>query len=315
MMLGVGALSCGRSTTIIASAPDAAAAVTPEVLIESLCGLTEPCCARAGRADGGKHCRASLQDILARGVYDARAAGECLASLQGSTPEGICERVTAASSPCQRALVAPRPGNKGPGDDCASDDECAAPPGDEVDCRRGPGPMGGGPGSGWCQVQRRGREGDGPCVGTVIDRGIVPGPPPPPGARQPVAFLCYREDDLQCDVAARARCEKPKAVGAGCRSDAECGKDAYCRAIVFTCVALKAVGAACNSEVACVDDAFCSLATHTCTPWIPAGEACEGSQQCRSNACQGGVCAPAIDPQRWPAFVDRFCATSDAGPP
>jgi hypothetical protein len=315
VLLLAGTRSCGGGS----EGPGATATpTTSSELIDALCDSTGPCCALAGRDDGGKQCRSGLQAQLAQGVFAPRAAADCLAALRTSTPERICELVSAPGSPCQMAIGPNRhPGSKAPGEDCRIATDCAAAEDGEVVCRGGlpppgapPPPTGPPPGpiaNPWCEDQVRGKEGDGPCVGTVLDRGIVQNPEGP-GVRPARAYLCYRADNLQCDAQAGSRCQKPKPAGALCRSDAECGKDAYCRAIVFTCRTLIPVGSPCNSEVACVDQAYCPLDTRTCTAWLAAGEACTSDGQCRSKVCEGGRCAPTLDQRDWPMFLGRFCA-------
>jgi hypothetical protein len=320
VLLLAGARSCGGGSAGPGETPPPA---TASELIDALCTSTGPCCALARRDDGGERCRSGLQAQLAHGVFDPRAGAACLTALRASTPEAICELVSAPGSPCQMAIGPDRhPGTTPPGGDCRIATDCAAASDGEVVCRGGlpppgapgppPGPPPGTIANPWCEDQVRGKEGDGPCLGTVLDRGMVPNPEAP-GVRPARAYLCYRQDNLQCDATAGSRCEKPRAPGDPCRTDAECGKDAYCRAIVFTCRVLIPVGSPCNSEVACVNQAYCPLDTRTCTAWLGAGAACTSDGQCRSKVCEGGRCAPLIDQRDWPMFISRFCAASDGG--
>src|SRR5439155_5603850 len=124
--------------------------------IRELCDKVGPCCDRAMRGDGGKQCRAGLESVLAQGTYDAQAAGECMAKVRAGKQEAICELSMSSTSPCQRAVSPNRhPGNGLPGERCGTSAECAASGAGEVQCRSEPGP-------GWCEVQVRGKAGDGP---------------------------------------------------------------------------------------------------------------------------------------------------------
>jgi hypothetical protein len=319
VLLMASARACGRS----AAPEQAPPPVMADELITALCDASTPCCALAGRSDGVQRCRSGLEALLGRGVLDPQAAGKCLAALRSGTPESSCELLSSPRSACQRAITPARsPGNRQPGESCASYGDCAAAPGGEVVCRGGPPPPGAPPppgmpppgmpppGQPWCELQVRGHEGDGPCAGTVLERSIIQNPERP-GVRPAKAYLCYREDDLHCD--AGARCVRALPAGASCQSDAECGKSAYCRSIVFACRPFIAVGAPCNSEVACIDGAYCPLDTRTCTAWLPAGAPCSSDAQCRSRVCEDQRCAPLLDPRDWPLFVARFCAAADAG--
>jgi hypothetical protein len=301
ILLGISLLSCGGA------APAGPPAVTASELIDGLCTLTAPCCRRARRDDGGKQCRSGMEALVATGVYDPRAGAACMTMLRASNPEALCELVSASESPCQAAIGPNRhPGTRRPGETCAGSADCAGSPDGEVECRQGSG-------AGWCELQVRGKEGDGPCIGTVLARQMVAAAEPA-GTRPGKAFLCYHADDLQCDVSAGSRCARPRAAGATCQTDADCGKDAYCRAYEFVCRALKPLGASCNPEVSCVDEGYCPLITHTCTAWLAAGSACTTSEQCHSERCEDGICGPQLDPAAWPLFLNRFCG-GGAGDP
>jgi hypothetical protein len=303
IVLGISILSCGRG-----GGQGDPATVTASDLIEGLCTMAEPCCGRAHRDDGGRQCRTGMESMLAAGAYDSYAGAACMAMLRASTPAAMCEIVTASGSPCQRAIGPNRhPGSKRPGEPCTSSADCAASPDGEVECREGSAGR-------WCEVQLRGKEGDGPCIGTVLPRQIV-ATLEPAGSTPARAFLCYHADDLQCDQAAGSRCVRPKPTGAPCETDAECGKDAYCRTYEFACRPLKPIGASCNPEVSCVDDAYCPLTTHTCTAWLPAGATCCTDEQCHSHQCEHGSCAPRVDAATWPVFLDRFCASGNVTAP
>jgi hypothetical protein len=303
ILLGISAVSCGRG-----GGQGDPVAVTASDLIEGLCTMAEPCCGRAHRDDGGRQCRTGMESMLAAGAYDSHAGATCMAMLRASSPAAVCEIVTASASPCQTAIGPNRhPGSKRPGEACVTSADCAASADGEVECRQDPAGR-------WCELQLRGKEGDGPCIGTVLPREMV-ATPEPAGTRPARAFLCYHDDDLQCDQAAGSRCARPKPTGASCDSDAECGKDAYCRIYEFACRPLKPIGASCNPEVSCVEGAYCPLTTHICTAWLPAGAACSSDEQCHSHQCEHGSCAPRVDPAAWPGFLDRFCASGDGTAP
>jgi hypothetical protein len=311
LLLAAGAVSCGGGSTgggSLDAAPEGAAVVVVPAteFINEVCDLVAPCCERARRGDGGKRCRAGLEGVLVQGIYDAAAAGLCIAQLRSSKPEAVCELSMSSTSPCQMA-VAPNqhPGNKQPGEGCSSSAECAASPEGEVECRGRPGP-------GWCELQVRGKEGDAPCVATVLDRGRL-GRAEAPGTRPTRAFLCYQADDLHCDAGTKPRCAKPRPTGSPCTAEGDCARTDYCRSGELRCRRLIPVGAACNTELACVDEATCTLSTHTCTVWRPAGAVCSAGEQCHSGVCEGSICGPRLDALDWPLFLNRYCASPDGG--
>lgn len=122
---------------------------------------------------------------------------------------------------------------------------------------------------------------------------------PYPGVGEPCErdWGC-RDAGAWCSVEGDARtgvCASEVGVGQGCDLDL-----AWCQAGLIcddgVCVALPGLGEAC--EGGCAGDAFCELPLGTseparCVPRRADGEACLEWTECRSWACEGGVCGGA----------------------
>ncbi len=264
-------------------------ASTAEAFIQSACGFIGACCAKAGLGAGTESCHAVYGALAARTSYDVASGEACLGAMrEASARPEFCED---ASGPPACALVfrsTEARGNQQPGDSCASGRECAPVTDGENRCVN----PGGGPA--WCQIQIRGKAGDGPCVATIGDPVSV-WPDDPPGQRTLRGYLCHESDGLYCDPTER-HCLGKKPLGERCLGTEECEATAFCDISAHACLARKAIGAACQPWQVCIPPASCNNATSTCAVAGPAGASCTRGEDCRSATCNGGKCGLALDP-------------------
>src|SRR5690606_31454931 len=123
---------------------------------------------------------------------------DCLAQLRKAAPLAeFCSEFGNLEQPaCPDARRKVLAGSKKLGETCASDAECAPSFEGVVACKS------------VCQVTKRGRSGDGPCVATiegdveVLNDGEASGPE---------AFVCFLRDGLVCDPTS-TKCMDPIAL-------------------------------------------------------------------------------------------------------
>jgi hypothetical protein len=170
-----------------------------------------------------------------------------------------------------------------PGGLCEWEGDCARPAEGWIDCQQK-----------HCQVQMRGKEGDGPCLGTVhFDRAAYPAFGLESG---PKGFFCHLSDGLRCS-GSTTRCERIARVGEACIPEmAACESGAYCEPRTRSCQTRKPEGATCETYVLASCSGYCDDTTRTCGRADPVGAACADSSRCPDTACVNGRCAPPQGP-------------------
>jgi hypothetical protein len=252
--------------------------------ITRFCAVYGPCCAAASRPADGQHCRDTLTqfpDTILPATYDPAAGEACLKALEAASSQpDFCVDMTSRPSECDRAMGVT--GATAPGGDCRVVRDCAPSAEGHVVCIESARV---GTTTSTCEVEIRGKEGDGPCLYTVLPSGVrmnagvlvdVP----------PRAFLCYNSDGLYCN--ANAQCAPLAPIGDAC-SGSSCVEGAYCRALI--CAAPTPAGATCDPLVdGCVDGMYCDSLTSACQPRRAKGEGCLTSVQCLSGNCSDRFC-------------------------
>jgi len=259
----------------------------PNQLVAAYCNGFGNCCASKGFAFNATVCNTSLNGRItadnicpATGVYDAQAAGDCLAELQSELSS--CSTSGNTASACNRIC----PGTLSPGATCQSDQDCAPSASGTVLCT----PSATSGATSVCVVFSHGKAGDpcqATCTTTATDSGL--------GVYchalaidfdMPVTASCYASDGLICST--NAVCNQLPTVGSRCA--AECAADAYCDFNTALCTAKIALGASCatlNSYCSmngcpasiCVDSAYCSVA-QICEAKKAGGATCQSSDEC-----------------------------------
>jgi len=244
---------------------------------ESLAG----CCQSSGFAFDTAACKAAVtadfqeeigEELQRRVVYDAQAAGDCLAAVG---PQVMCGELEDVSAPaCERIFRGTIP----LGQACNSDNECVPVAGQRATCYSADGVA--------AEVctdlsttnARHGQAGEA-CFSTCSEGGecgAVVGPAPGPGVPVPAMepATCYRDDGLYCSA-------------------------------LDGCSPLLDVGETCMDYDSCRGDAFCDFTTGVCTAPRADGEECTGDSECQSGSCPGaydvndvdgrGVCVARVD--------------------
>jgi len=245
--------------------------------VGAVCDNIGGCCQNAGFAYDAQGCKTlgnqefgSKFDANQPGVvYDADAAGACVAAIQkaASTCSGLDMGIASA---CANILK----GTLQDGESCTSDAQCAAPPGGDAYCEV---PLDAP--SGVCVVHARGKAGD-PCGATCTEHSDGSSECGSSSTSTGNA-TCYTNDGLYCDQT----CKPVIAVGQPCEFEG-CAMGAYCGN--GFCTAYPAVGEACGQGYLCAEGAFCQGTT--CQALLADGQACESGDQCKSGHCAGTVC-------------------------
>jgi hypothetical protein len=287
-----------------------AASAGREEFLTAYCQTLRPCCQQAHLPDEPADCRARLDPMVPRTGFDPQAAGACLAALRAAAARsGFCQKTDPDQRACDGLFFSERSltGSKLPGERCLYRGECA--PSDEgpVVCQQ---EYDAGGRARACQVQIRGRQGDGPCTFTIPEpvasfpypdlyaiaavtyrsRPILPDSAPPPAR----AYHCYRDDGLRCSDGEQ-RCVPLARVGEPCTSYGECVAGAFCDQASRSCQARRPMGAACApggfGESPCQAGGYCDAATRTCSPQVGLGAACTQDGQCTTGVCANQSCA------------------------
>jgi hypothetical protein len=278
--------------------------------LSTYCGLLSPCCARAHRPSlDGARCEAFLDAVTPRAAYDPHAGERCLAGVRAAAARSdYCQIPDPDDAPACQPLFARRlPAGAGaPGERCDSDDDCA--PSDEgaVSCAQ---VFGVAAVTRRCQLEIRGREGDGPCV-TGGDPVIVFPYPPSllagsfassvvqsfPRNTQPAAraYRCDRAQGLRC-ANDGSRCVRLADAGQSCDLPNDCVPEATCPVAGGQCRPRVALGAPCDPasvrvQFLCVQGAWCEPRGRTCQAQVPVGGPCQQDSQCQTGVCINGGC-------------------------
>jgi hypothetical protein len=273
------------------------------------CELVRPCCAEAGLATDGVQCRAILEAYTPRVDYDAAAGGACLDALRASSLDSkFCEGPAADTHACERVFT-PRGSVRGtvaPGERCNDHRECVGSSEGPTFCQT---QYTATARTRTCQIQIRGKSGDGPCLYTVPELSPAfpyPGLPgvgyivayaqsfpsggePPSSAR---AYLCHVADGLTCS-SQTGRCTPQASSGAPCSGNWSCVPGAYCDQNTQLCRDRQPMGGGCLpqrwGDSPCLAS-YCDLASKTCQARVPLGAACLQDDQCESGACVNDRC-------------------------
>jgi len=257
--------------------------------INQFCDVYGPCCAAAGRLGDGQSCRYTLTETrgsFLAATYDPEAGEACLNALKAASSDpDFCVDVTSKPRECDRAMGVT--GTTAPGGDCRAVHDCAPSAEGHVVCIESARVD---TTTSTCEVEIRGKEGDGPCIYTVLPSGerlaaYLPTPDVPPRG-----ILCYNSDGLYCnaDGTADGQCAPLAPIGEACRGSS-CVAGAYCRALI--CAEPTPAGATCIWSVdGCVDGTYCDSMTSVCEPRRAKGVGCLTSYQCLSDNCTDGFC-------------------------
>lgn len=266
-----------------------AEAAAKESFVSDYCEIVSDCCNKVlSLPKDDPDCKSRVTNLDPKMLADAQARTDCLAQLRKVTPlTDFCTEFGNLEQPaCPDAHRKALTGSKKPGDSCTADAECAPSFEGVVACK------------GVCQVTKRGKDGDGPCVATV-DGDVetrVEG-----DASGPDVFVCFLRDELTCDPSTK-KCIAPIAVGGACEESAACIRTAYCDADTKKCTTRKANGNSCQ-EGECqgqCTDGFCKAASAE-------GGDCKDSTVCAKGlACTGGKCTkPPQDARLEAACVEK----------
>lgn len=259
-------------------------------LAEAHCGSIAGCCRSGGFAFEEEACLGSARAQFSAWVdeetskpnrsFDEAAAGRCIAGWRAMNTACDDRALAEAANDACGGVI---PGVLALGAACTSSSECAAGPGEEVDCDEGKCALSDSPSS-----LPRGAEGAaciGSCEGEPGHGYSCTHRPDVQGA------LCWSSDGVYCS-GETDQCEPLAAVGQACSlgsSSGVCVIGARCQDGV--CVAT-ANGDACSgsSDNTCPAGSTCDSASKTCQPRKANGEACNEDYACASLECRNSRC-------------------------
>ncbi len=208
-------------------------------------------------------------------VYDAQAAGDCMADIQltlsscGNT--GV--QVPVCASMCT--------GTAAPGASCAMNWDCASSDAGTAVCELA---MGDTSATNSCKLEVHATVGDScnqTCAASSDGNGTICTYLNAPSTS--VDLECYVSDGLYC--APDAICRPLVGPGGSCTNQTACQAGYYCDLTSSTCVPNVAAGAACPRQVECSSNDYCDN-NNTCAPKKVAGAACSGT----IGECERGRC-------------------------
>ncbi len=254
--------------------------------VQDYCSVLMPCCKEAERPSDGAVCRSRLTSAAAAegASYDSAAGEACLTEIHAAAAKSdFCSSgmSTAATSACSKVFKTS--GTKMPGETCTEDSDCATPTVGKVECD-----------SSWnngaerriCQVQKAGKEGDKPCLGTVDGMATMG----TSGPDQPAeGYLCNLADGLYCGGDGKEGCKKVQPVGGPCDSSLGCVSEAWCSYSEDKCLARAGTGESC-AQGSCLAKDYCD-AEQKCAPALASGATCTSGSACASKSCVNGKCA------------------------
>jgi hypothetical protein len=257
-----------------------------DTFVKDYCEVLMPCCKAAERPTDGVVCRSRISSAATSATYDPAAGEACLTEFRAASAKAdFCSTGMSgpATSACSKVFKTTG-GTKMPGETCSEDSDCATPTAGKVECDNT-----------WvngaerriCQVQKVGKEGDKPCLGTV-DGTVTMGTS---GSDQPAeGFLCNRADGVYCSGDGKEGCKKVQALGGPCDSQYTCVSTAYCSYSKDQCLARVQTGGSCTeSSSACLATDYCDQ-DQKCATLLAVGAACTSSSSCASHACVNGKC-------------------------
>jgi hypothetical protein len=303
---------CLAGLIVLAFSCTGGASAGREEFLAGYCELLRPCCQQAHLPDDLADCRARLELKVPRAGFDPQAAGACLTALrEGAQRADFCQRPDPDQRACDGMFAFARSvtGSKPPGEPCLYSGECAASDEGPVVCQTEFAASSRRARARACQIQIRGRQGDGPCELTLPDpEATFPYPnlyslglvtyrrstfqrPALPPARK---YHCYRGDGLRC-AEEEQRCVPLARVGERCTSSVDCAAGAFCDPSGGVCRARQPMGAACNpdgfAQQVCQAGGYCDASTRTCSSQVAFGAPCTQDDQCTTGACVNDRCA------------------------
>lgn len=266
-----------------------------DAFVAEVCALVGACCAAGGVEDSDvTSCKAQFMNAgLSR---DAQLRAQCLAELQSledAAPNCFPEPWQ-LSGACTRLTYEPS-GPQPPGQPCKSRADCAGTAGTVTLCVSDPSGLS--PTSNICLRVASGQEGDEPCLGAVLDDGVL------------FAGALRGSDATGGPIATGFLCER--------RNGLYCGPELDRAAERWNCRPLVEDGGACEANLMCAsvecrtEDGSSPSSSNwgTCTRRVPVGQPCgdfadpticdesgyckstdDNSQQCVSKQLPGATC-------------------------
>lgn len=283
---GMWIAACGGTSSNGGSAPPVAAGDFASSYAHAVCDNIAACCAKEGIGYDANACFTAVQGIIqgllvnpataAGSVYDATAAGDCIAKVRDAAI--ACNDTTSGKTDLNSACNRVYSGTKKPGESCNASTDCAASADGQVTCDHwSSSSLDGGTSSGTlCQVRKTPTGGE-PCGG-------IGGAPP-----AVVGNCDYgASDTFACDYTSHT-CVPRAAVGAACTSSDSCVTTAYCSS--QKCVARVGIGGACtNFGSECDATSRCDTNTKLCVAKLADGAACMTSTDCTGGHCTSNKC-------------------------
>ncbi|MBX3203982.1 MAG: hypothetical protein KF764_02875 [Labilithrix sp.] len=266
-------VACSNEEEEKREAAEKAEAAAKDAFLSDYCEIVSDCCNKVltlPKAD--PTCKQRISTLDPKMLDDAQARTDCLAQLRRVTAlSDFCTEFGNLELPaCPDAHRKDLTGAKKPGDACAADAECAPSFEGVVACK------------GVCQVTKRGKDGDGPCVATMDGDVETRLEGEASGAE---AFVCFLRDELVCDPTDK-KCIKPIALRGACTDSAACERSAFCDDSK-ECATRKASGSSCKKDECqgeCVDG-FCKAP-------VSEGGSCGSNVVCAKGlACAAGKCS------------------------
>jgi len=238
---------------------------------DALVDPTKVCCQTGLNLTSDKTvCQKAVLEVEPAMLKDEPARTACLAQLRAASPlTDFCTDFGNIDLPAcpdlRRKLLT---GKKKAGEPCATDLECAPDYTGPVACKV------------VCQVTKRGKEGDGPCVATVEASKVVK--KQKGDAEGATAFSCYMRDSLSCDAATK-KCIKPKDIGGDCTDHDSCVRTAYCDDTTKKCTIRRPRGTSCGADRQCQAPTNCDETF--CREDVAEGAACDRAEVCATDIC------------------------------
>lgn len=269
---------------------------------DDFCATFGPCCAKVNKPTDGAGCRTFYAAFTSDQVYDAAKGQACLNEIHSHQNDAdFCSDPTGKSPSCEGVFkkAGSSSGTKAPGETCSEDEDCASSSEGDVRCMSSY--SSGGAVTKTCSVLiENGHEGDTPCVGTkdgsltVYETSSSSSGDAGPTKAPDRGYICDVAGGSYCDSQTHV-CTKIQDVGGECSdfSQYACVKTAYCDFSTKKCVARVGAGGDCSTNSqACTEDARCDFTTHKCVARAADGSPCKTADECVSERCENGACAP-----------------------
>jgi hypothetical protein len=299
----LGLCGCGSGSASGNTGGPVPAAELPTQGAAVMCEGLGACCRSQGIAFDDTGCRSAWQAQIAASaptstavVYDASAAGQCLATIRTALAQcGNFE--TLETEACDRMYV----GTKPVGADCADSSECAEPAGGFTFCDTPMSADAGVASSGVCTLYlplahaTLGQACSTTCTTESAGESCYGSGSALGDAGTGATAACYTNDGLYCSS---GTCQSVSEVGGACEGYAGCVSTAYCDSTTNLCVVRGQIGATCSGTDSCVETAYCATTSGVCEAKQADGETCTGYYECLgycdiATGATSGVCAGA----------------------